>query len=178
LLETERLVLRLPRLEDAAGVLEFVADPDVMRWLDGEPGDIEVAAAKIGRWLDCWERNGVGPFAVERDGRFVGRVGFLVWDAHVWDISSYTDAMTPVTELGWTFARTHWGLGYATEAALAVRAWGHARGIGEQVSLLHPENPRSMRVAEKLGAAPAVTIELMGSSAVIWRHPPGQLPAR
>jgi RimJ/RimL family protein N-acetyltransferase len=178
LLQTDRLVLRKPRLDDADDLLEFVGDPDVMRWLDGEPGNLAVTVAKIERWLACWEQNGLGPFAVVRDGRVIGRVGFLVWDADRWDVSSYADATTPLTELGWTLARKHWGQGYATEAAAAARTWGYERGVESLISLIHPENTRSMRVAKNLDATPTDTVELLGSRAVIWHHPQGQLPAR
>jgi RimJ/RimL family protein N-acetyltransferase len=176
LLETERLVLRLPRLDDAHDVLEFIADLEVMRWLDGETGDLAASVAKIERWLACWERDGVGHFAVERDGRVIGRVGFLVWDAEGWNVSSYAAATAPVTELGWAFAQKHWGHGYATEAAVAARTWGYEHTVGSPVSLIHPDNTRSMHVAEKLGATPTDTIEVGGKPVVIWRH--GQLPAR
>ena len=171
-------MLRIPRLDDADDLLESVGDPDVMRWLDGEPGDLAVTVAKIERWLACWDQNGVGPFAVERDGRVIGRVGFLVWDADRWVVSSYADATTPVTELGWTLAQKHWGHGYATEAAVASRAWGYERGVDSLISVIHPENARSMGVAKKLGATPTDNVEVIGSPAVIWRHPHGQLPAR
>ena len=62
MLETERLVLRKPRLEDAPDVLEFVGDPDVMRWLGGEPGDLAAAVATIERWLARWEEDGIGGY--------------------------------------------------------------------------------------------------------------------
>jgi len=178
LIETERLVLRMPRLDDAHDVLEFVGDPEVMRWLDGETGDLAVAVAKIEGWLAGWEQNGVGHFAVERDGRVVGRVGFLVWDADGWNVSSYAAATTPVTELGWAFAQKHWGHGYATEAALAARTWGYERGVESPISLIYPDNTRSMRVAAKLGATRGDTIEVGARPVVVWRHPQGQLPAR
>ena len=164
-------MLRKPRPEDADDVLEYVRDPDVMRWIGGEPGDLAAAVAVVERWLGQWEQNGVGPFAVEHDGCFVGRVGFLIWDAHDSRVSSYAAATRPITELGWTFAQRHWGHGYATEAARAARAWGYERGIESLISLIHPNNVRSARVAEKLGAAPAETVDVGGSPAVIWRHP-------
>jgi RimJ/RimL family protein N-acetyltransferase len=176
LLKTERLVLRKPRLDDAQDLLEYVGDPDVMRWIGGEIGDLAATVETIERWLARWEENGIGHFAVERDGRVVGRVGFLVWDADSWSVSSYADATTPVTELGWTFAQKHWGHGYATEATRAARAWGYERGVESLISLIHPDNTRSTRVAEKLGATPSDTAEVGGNPAVIWRH--GQLPAR
>ena len=42
-LETERLVLRPPRLEDVDDLLEFAADEAVMHGIGSEPGGREVA---------------------------------------------------------------------------------------------------------------------------------------
>jgi RimJ/RimL family protein N-acetyltransferase len=104
-------------------------------------------------------------------GTVVGRVGFLIWDADCWDISSYARALEPVTELGWTIARRHWGHGYATEAARALRPWAYEQGVESLISLINPANVRSIRVAEKLDAVPTDTVEVAGSPAVVWRHP-------
>jgi RimJ/RimL family protein N-acetyltransferase len=172
LLETERLVLRKPRLEDARDLLEYVGDPDVMRWIGGETGDLAAAVATIERWFKHWAENDIGHFSVEHEGRVVGRVGFLVWDADVWEVSSYAGASAPVTELGWTIARRHWGHGYATEAARALRTWAYDEaGIASVISLIDPANHRSIRVAEKLAAAPGEKVSVHGSPAVVWQHP-------
>ncbi len=73
-------------------------------------------------------------------GAFVGSVGF--WEPEGW----------PGFELAWTLARRWWGQGFATEAARAALdyafvAWRRNRVI----SLIHPENRASVRVAERLG---------------------------
>lgn len=55
-------------------------------------------------------------------------------------------------ELGWIVARSHQGLGVATEAAAAWR--DHALvtlGLPRIVSMISEENVASRRVAEKLG---------------------------
>ena len=103
----------------------------------------------------------------------LGRVGFLVWDSRSWQITTYADAGGHAeTELGWTLAQAHWGHGYATEAARAARDWGYAeRGVGRLVSLIHPENRRSIRVAEKLGASKERSIEMPSGPAAMWVHP-------
>lgn len=164
-------MLRRPRLDDAEDVLEFVADPDVMRWLGGQTGDLVAAVATIERWLARWEEDAIGQFAVEREGHVIGRVGFLAWDASTWNVSSYADAVEPVTELGWAIARKHWGHGYAIEAARALRPWAYEWGVESLISLINPANVRSIRVAEKLDAFPTDTVEVGSSPAVIWRHP-------
>jgi RimJ/RimL family protein N-acetyltransferase len=164
LLTTERLVLREPRRDD--DLTEFVADADVQRWI----GPASRSAAElIALWLGRWERNGVGQFIVELDGEMIGRVGFLVWDRRTWETSAYDLAGDSAeTELGWAILSRHWGHGYATEAAHAARAWIERDRI---ISLIHPENVRSQRVAEKLGARPEQRVETPGGPADVWLHP-------
>lgn len=70
----------------------------------------------------------------------IGRIGFL--NPEGW----------PGFEIGWTLARHAWGNGYATEGGR--RALEYAFENLDQrhvISLLHPENTPSMRVAERLG---------------------------
>jgi RimJ/RimL family protein N-acetyltransferase len=172
-IETERLMLRKPRLEDADDMLDFVGDDEVMRWIGGEAGDRAAAVESVERWIARWERNGVGQFAVLLDGRAIGRVGLLVWDRRTWETSSYAQAGDHAqTELGWALTRRYWGHGYATEAARAAREWAYAeRGIEHLVSLIAPDNKRSMRVAEKLGARPEEQVETDHGPANVWVHP-------
>jgi RimJ/RimL family protein N-acetyltransferase len=60
-LETERLVLRLPRLDDAEALLDLVGDPEVMRPIGSEPGGIEVAVEHLERWISRWQAHGAIP---------------------------------------------------------------------------------------------------------------------
>jgi RimJ/RimL family protein N-acetyltransferase len=149
LIETERLLLRKPRLEDAEELVAVYADPETMRYIgDGSTTDLAGTKAAIEKWLVRWEKNGIGFFVIERrdDGRFIGRAGFLVWDPETWTVSELDDRSE--VELGWTLERQHWGNGYATEAALALRDWTDRRRL---ISLIQHGNERSARVAEKLG---------------------------
>jgi RimJ/RimL family protein N-acetyltransferase len=169
-LETERLMLREPRLGD---VLELIEDDEVMRWIGGEAGDRDAAVEHVERWIRRWERDGVGPFSVLLDGRVIGRVGLLLWDTRRWEPTTFELAGTHAQpELGWAIAQRFWGHGYATEAARAVRDWAYAeRDIERLVSLIAPDNIRSARVAEKLGAAPTEEIETPHGLAGLWVHP-------
>ncbi|MHB8469986.1 MAG: GNAT family N-acetyltransferase [Gaiellaceae bacterium] len=155
MLETERLLLRKPRLEDA----------DELLGTGGEAGDTDA----IERWLSEWDANGIGYFAVVRDGGVLGRAGFHVWDSRTWTLGSYGTARGHAeTELGWTLAREHWGHGYATEAARALRHWAHRERV---ISLIEPSNERSVRVAQRLGASPTETVTVSGAACVVWVHP-------
>jgi RimJ/RimL family protein N-acetyltransferase len=164
MLTTERLVLRKPRLGD--DLAEFAGDDEVQRWIGGGAEPPEVV---LERWIARWNRNGVGQFIVELDGQLIGRVGFLVWDERSWETSAYDLAGEhAVTELGWAILSRHWGHGYATEAALAARDW---LGAERLISLIHPDNVRSQRVAEKLGARPGQRVETPHGPADVWLHP-------
>lgn len=166
-------MLTRPRPEDVDDLLELVGDESVMRWIGSEPGGREVAVEQLERWIARWEANGVGPFIVRRDGVFVGRAGLLVWDTRTWETSTYAAAGEhALTELGWAIASAHWGHGYATEAARAVRAWAYEeRGFDRLVSLIDPRNVRSIRVAVKLGAEPEELVRTGHGPAIVWVHP-------
>ena len=174
-LETDRLVLRVPRADDAEAAAGYLADPEVMSFLGGSTVPREDVPGVIEKWLRDWQANGFGTFAVERreDGRWVGRVGLTVWHGQTWHKVTVAEAgVHPELELGWTLARAHWGCGYATEAAVAVREWSRELYPRRLISLINPQNVRSRAVAERLGATTGETVTLFdGSAAVAWEHP-------
>jgi len=142
-LETERLLMRGWRFTDYEPWTAILAEPDVGAGL-GKPDGMTPHEA----WLDMsvlaahWAIRGFGHWVLEqRDGgELVGRAGL------------YHPPDWPAMEVGWTVARKHWGKGYAPEAARAACAWAHAQlGAQHVVSLIHPGNSQSIRVAEKLG---------------------------
>lgn len=166
LIETERLVLRLPRLEDAADLAVAYADPETARYIgDGTTSTLAEVEAVIPKWLERWEMWGVSLFSLERrdDGRVLGRAGFLRWDPETWEIGG------KATEIGWLLAREHWGQGYATEAALALRDWAvRERGLTRLISLIQHGNERSVRVAEKIGERYERDVEVRGKTSWLY----------
>jgi RimJ/RimL family protein N-acetyltransferase len=160
-LATERLHLRLPEARDLEPLAAMLADPDLVRFLGGEPMDREQSWRMLAFMLGHWQLRGYGLYAVEEKatGRLVGRVGLL--EPEGW----------PGTELAWTVARPFWGLGYATEAARSVRAAAAALPhLPPLISLIDPLNARSVRVAEKLGAVPERRIPFRGAEVDVWCH--------
>ena len=162
ILETERLILRPFREEDLGAYAAMCADPEVMRFLSVSGGLLSRAEAwrQIALYLGHWALRGYGTWAVEErsTGAFVGRVGL-----------HYPEGW-PDRELGWTIARGFWGRGYASEAARA--AIGHAfktLGWTHLVSLIHPENHRSARLAERLGYRVHGTAEVLGLHLTMYR---------
>jgi RimJ/RimL family protein N-acetyltransferase len=157
---TDRLLLRKPRREDASDLAVAYADPEVVRFMgDGSTATLTEVERGIASWLERWETWGMSLFALERreDGRIVGRAGFLRWDPETWEIGGTE------TELGWLLAREHWGHGYATEAALALRDWAFQdRGLTRLISLIQHDNLRSTRVAERIGERYERDVEVRG----------------
>jgi RimJ/RimL family protein N-acetyltransferase len=73
-------------------------------------------------------------------GRFVGRIGLQLPPGF------------PETEVAWMLGAAHWGNGFATEGARAAIEFGFSRvGKTKLISLIFPENERSVRLAERLG---------------------------
>lgn len=152
MIETERLLLRRPRPEDADALHELYADPEVMRYIGtGETFSRDETHAWVEKALQRWAANGFGHFVIERDSVVIGRCGFLVWDPVEWRVRTYGEGAE--VELGWMLGRAHWGNGYAIEAASACRNHAFAElGLSRLISLIAPGNQRSMRVAERLGS--------------------------
>jgi RimJ/RimL family protein N-acetyltransferase len=160
-LDTERLRLRAPRLEDLDGFARMYADPDVMRFLEsGVPLDRAAAFRSMAVHLGHWLLRGYGQWALEEraTGVFVGRAG--LWRPEGW----------LGLEVGWTLDRDAWGHGYATEAGGAAIDYAfNVLQADEVISVIRPENTASIKVAERLGETYHRTIQLSGAEACVYR---------
>ncbi len=160
-LESERLILRMLRESDLDAYAEMCADPEVMRYLgDGQPLPRHMAWRNLAMMVGHWSLRGYGLWAAQErsSGDFVGRIGF--WNPEGW----------PGFEIGWMLRRSFWGRGYATEGArLALH---HAFTQMEQphvLSLIHPDNAASIRVAQRLGESLVGPTQWLGKSALMYR---------
>ena len=101
---------------------------------------------------------------MSESGRFVGFAGIL------------HPADWPEPELAYTLDPAYWGRGYAIEAAARARDWAFEQfGFERLASFIMPENVRSVRVAEALGAVREGTVALRGHVAEWWvHHRPGR----
>ncbi|MGB9112438.1 MAG: GNAT family N-acetyltransferase [Acidimicrobiales bacterium] len=154
-LRSDRLFLRPPHDGDLDALCNLFENAEVMRYIaEGEPWSAQRTVAVLQRMKRQWREDGFGMFLVERlDGGFLGEVGLLPWDPASWTpgIRAAIGAGAEI-EIGWTFAREHWGRGYASEAASSVRDWAFKElGLPRLISLIQPENNASIRVAEKIG---------------------------
>lgn len=141
-LETERLILRVPSLDDLDRWAEMMADAEAARFIGG-------VAPKTAVWRmimqmnGAWTLTGVAMFSVveKSSGRWVGRVG--PWQPYGW----------PGPEVGWGLHPDAWGKGYALEAATASMNYAFdVLGWPEVVHCISPENARSAALAKRLGS--------------------------
>jgi RimJ/RimL family protein N-acetyltransferase len=167
----------MPTPHDAEALYDLFADQEVMKALGREPvSTVEDMRSMIEGMIAGWRTEGLGPFVLEEatDQQIVGQAGLMIFDTRGWTPSTWAKAGSHAQpELGWALTRPHWGYGYATEAAAAIRDWAReSRSISGLVSLISPDNVRSQRVAERLGATPTETVIPSDSKrkAVVWRH--------
>ncbi len=162
-LETARLLLRLPEADDFPAYAELLADPEVNRFVGGaELADPAVAFRALGWLMGHWQLRGYGPWIVldKASGALVGRVGpFYPID---W----------PALEIAWTLGRPWWGLGYATEAAIAARAAVTAAlRPARLVSVVALENAASARLARRLGCVAGEVLTIKDVPCIVFEHP-------
>jgi RimJ/RimL family protein N-acetyltransferase len=143
-IETERLTLRPFTLDDAEAWLPLISIPEIIRFTGDTPAQSVDEARELLRTrpLRDYAVYGHGRLAVieKASGRLVGFCGF-----------KFVVELGEV-DIGYRFLPDCWGKGYATESTAALMAHGRrAHGIGRVVATVHPDNPASGRVLEKLG---------------------------
>jgi RimJ/RimL family protein N-acetyltransferase len=151
-LETDRLLLRAWKREDFEHHARLMADPDVARYLSGEPQSRADAWRGMATIVGHWTLRGYGYWALERrsDHAFLGRCG--LWNPEGW----------PSVEVGWTLAKEFWGSGYATEAALAALDYAFiTQDVDHMISVIDPRNTASQKVAARIGETKGERRELV-----------------
>lgn len=148
MIETERLKMRLHRLDDLGDCLAMWGDAEVTRFIGGHPLSEEEVWARILRYAGHWRMLGFGYWLIEEksSGLFVGEVGFADFKRHI------SPSFEGIPEIGWALIPCAQGKGYATEAVRGAVSWGEGHfGKATTGCLINPDNAASIRVAEKAG---------------------------
>jgi len=138
-IRTERLLLRQWQESDREPWAAMNADPRVREFFPSVLTREESDAAfdRISSGID---ERGWGQWAVEADGEFLGFTGLAA--------PGFRDGV----EIGWRFATSAWGHGYATEAARAAIDYGFEQlSLPEIISFTTVLNVRSRAVMERIG---------------------------
>ena len=167
IIETARLRLRGHDLEDAEKIAALWSDELVTRYIGGRPQTAEESWARLLRYAGHWRLLGFGYWVLEEKatGAFVGEAGLSEYRREI------VPALGSVAEAGWVLAASKQGLGYATEAVLAVLGWGREHfGAAPVACMIHPDNRASMRVAEKCGFRQREIGMYKGNAALIFER--------
>jgi RimJ/RimL family protein N-acetyltransferase len=144
LLTTARLTLRQWQPSDVAEMSSIDNDPHVMR-LIGPVRPYEETLRQTNQEAVRLALRGWGKWAVVRNDtqEFIGRAGLGV------DFELFS---SPAITMAWRLATKHQGLGFATEAALAVRNFAFDElDVDELVAVANPINGASINVMTKIG---------------------------
>ena len=141
--ETERLRFRELGPADLLDLAALYADPEVMRYFEGTRTR-QQAAQQIQESRRYYERYDFHLWATLRkpNDLFIGRCGLM---------PQTVEGQSEV-EVAYMIARRFWGQGLGTEAARGIAHHGFTRHeLARLVSIIHPKNGASIRVAQKNG---------------------------
>lgn len=141
-IETTRLILRLPRVEDFERYAEMQADEQAARYIGGTSARA-AAWRKFLQMPGAWMVQGFAMFSVveKASASWIGHIG--PWRPDGW----------PGNEVGWAFHPSAWGRGLATEAGIAAIDWSFANlDWTEVIHCIDPDNRPSQALATRLGS--------------------------
>ncbi|MEZ4726790.1 MAG: GNAT family N-acetyltransferase [Caldilineaceae bacterium] len=142
-LETERLILRDVRLDDAADVLVFRGDPYVQRFNSEPLKSIEEAAALIkeGHQQRAMQAGLGWAITLRGQDRVLGGVSLHAWEKY-----------HRRAEVGYDLARAFWGQGIGSEAVRAVLRFGFDQlNLNRIEAATIADNHESVNLLKKLG---------------------------
>jgi ribosomal-protein-alanine N-acetyltransferase len=142
-LETERLLLRKPTIDDAEAIFErYASDPVVTRYMSwvthGSLADTCAFLAWSEAEWELWPAGSYLVFARAAPDLLLGGTGL-----------SFKTPVVAVT--GYVFAHDAWGQGFATESLQAMVALAQQTGVRRLEAVCHVEHRASAHVMEKCG---------------------------
>ena len=111
-LETERLIVRNWRPDDAEALFALYGDAEVMRFFP-RTYPMEECRRRVARWGRCGREEGMAFAPVERKAA-PGMIGYV----GLFPIDGPGLPARGGHEIGWMIARAHWRQGHAREAAI------------------------------------------------------------
>ncbi len=149
-LETPRLILRVPRDDDARALAAWLAEWEIARWTANipHPYGIENARSWIADSRAAIQAARALSFVIERraEGDVIGGIGAAL------------DGPGKEGDLGWWIAIPHQGNGYAFEAASRLVEFCWSMEMTRLTAGALPDNAPSLAVALKLGMRPDGTM--------------------
>jgi RimJ/RimL family protein N-acetyltransferase len=152
-LQTERLIIRNwnPQ-EDATAAFEIYGNPTVMQYIRQPEESIAAVQTYLEKRVkrDQHRNNGSGSWPVieQKTGELIGAILLQ-------QLPDNEGQLTQDFEIGWHFNRSHWGKGFATEAAQCMINYGfEILKLPILYAVVKPENQSSIRVTQRLNMEP------------------------
>lgn len=134
-IETERMILRDFRMEDAADLHEIFGDEETMA--NCEPAyDFEKTKQFLASF--CIDRNGAVAAVHKESGKMIGYILFHAFDRGVF-------------EMGWFYNRRCWRQGYAYESCKAVIDYAFGARNAHKIFAETTDAVKSVGLMQKLG---------------------------
>ena len=164
IISTDRLRLREPILEDWPGFAELMTSDRAKHM--GGPFSLGYAWGAFCHGIAQWQLFGVGNLSIE----------LRATKQCLGQIEINQGPLFPEQELGWQLTTAAEGKGYAFEAAIAMRDWAfRERRLKTLVSYIGPDNARSIRLAQRLGARIDEHARKQDPDDLVYRHVSGSL---
>jgi len=141
-LETERLLLRPFEIQDAEGMFELYADPEVIRFTADKAFNDLAAVEDFITAYDQYDKYQMGRLSVliKESGEYIGWCGL-----------KYLADKNKV-DIGYRLIKRYRGKGYTTEAARVCMDYGfHTLNLDEIIGTAMKDNTPSVNVFKKLG---------------------------
>ncbi|HIR52739.1 MAG TPA: GNAT family N-acetyltransferase [Candidatus Onthovicinus excrementipullorum] len=141
-IQTQRLLLRRFRREDAGAMFQWASNPEVVRYLSYSPHQSLKESQKILKsWISAYRDPSVYNWAIEWNGTVIGNISVVTQD----------DACH-TCHLGWQIDVPYWNQGIMTEAVRAVIDFLFDRVGYDRITSGHDtRNIGSGRVMQKAG---------------------------
>lgn len=161
IINTERLFIRPPLLEDLNDWELLHSDPKVMQYMGGIQNK-----KTIQEWLDLdilhYKKHefSMGCIFKKSNNEFIGRAGLTYLDH---------DASQPEIEIGYVLHKEHWSQGYGTELVKTLIDWGFIYlATPKLVAVTRPKNTRSRQLLEKCGIQYARMTSFRGEAFLLY----------
>lgn len=142
ILTTSRCTLRPFIQADTENLIPILGSEVVMYYSMTGAMDLPTIRTTIEDWILLYEQRGFSPWAVMHNNMLIGYAGL---DMRV------VEGIEQV-QITFRLAESHWGQGFATDLAIAIRDYAFTRlQLSEIIAIIDPENQASIRTITKIG---------------------------
>ena len=138
--ETNRMLVRKLTPEDLTGFHEMQSNPNVMKYVDGNPKSLKEHQLELQDLISKYDENGndfwIYAVVSKADNSFLGTIAFVKDDLGN-------------DEIGYRFLEKYWNLGYGTEVLNGIISYSKEKGLRDLIAYVSPQNVGSIKTLKK-----------------------------